>query len=112
MSEDKPSPWLVIISPLMLFVSGAWTLASIMPFWFSPQVRTYMLLTVTAANISFLITLLLAMFIHTEAKSAKQLRRLMLYSFTIGIVTLSIVIILFTTSYLIGYQQSPPFVVD
>ena len=102
MSKEKPSIWLILVSLLMLFVSGAWTLATITPFWITKDMRTVMLITVTAANVSFLVTLLTAMLLYMDVNARESLRRIMKYAFVIGILVLIISIILFSASYLIA----------
>jgi hypothetical protein len=100
MSEEKPSVWLIIVSVLMLFVSGVWTLASITPL--APKaVRSFMLITVTTANISFLITLLAAMLLYSDLGAKENLKKTMILAFSIGIFALIVSVILFTASFLI-----------
>jgi hypothetical protein len=66
LAEEKPSIWIVLVSLLMLFVSGAWTLASIMPFGTQKTIRPLMLVTSTISNVAFLLTLLSAMILYSN----------------------------------------------
>lgn len=104
MNEEKPSVWLILVSLLMLFVSGAWTLATITPFVISKTVRTLMLISVTTANVCFLGTLLAAMLLYSYIGARESLRKVMVFAFSIGIFALIVSIILFSASFL----TSPP----
>lgn len=64
MSEEKPSVWIVLVSLLMLFISGAWTLASLIPYVRHGAMRETMFCTTTVSNISFLISTLLSMLFY------------------------------------------------
>jgi len=108
MSKEKPSIWLVLISLFMLFVSGAWTVASIMPFMISKTIRSIMIVTVSASNVSFLATLLAAMLQYSGYRKDKNMKKMMVYSFAAGIIALMISIILFSTSYLMLPPQFFP----
>jgi hypothetical protein len=108
MSNEKPSVWLIIVSLLMLFVSGAWTVASILPF-VPKDVRASMRITVTAANVSFLLTLLAAMLLYLEVGPKQNLKKAMMLTFSIGIITLIISVILFTASFLITPIHYPDY---
>ncbi|MCW4019736.1 MAG: hypothetical protein NWF14_00685 [Candidatus Bathyarchaeota archaeon] len=101
MSEQKTSVWLILVSLLMLFVSGAWTLVSILPFGIFKAVRSFMLITVTTANISFLITLLAAMLLYSDVGERENLKKIMIFAFSIGIFALIVSIVLFSASFLI-----------
>lgn len=109
MSEEKPSVWLVLVSLLMLFVSGAWTLATITPFWISETVRSLMLITVTAANVSFLLTVLAAMLLYSDVGAEERLRKTMVVAFSVGIFALIVAIVLFSASFLV---KPPPQFLD
>lgn len=63
-----------------------------------------MLITVTLANVSFLITLLAAMLLYSDVKTTRNPRKIMIYAFSVGIIALTISILLFSASFLI----SPP----
>lgn len=109
MSEEKPSVWLVLVSLLMLFVSGAWTLASITPFGISKIARSLMLITVTTANVCFLVTLLAAMLLYSDVGTKEKLKKIMILAFSVGIFALISSIILFSGSFLIS---PPPYYPD
>lgn len=102
MSEQKPSVWLILVSLLMLFVSGAWTLASITPFGISKAVRSFMLITVTTANVCFLVTLLAAMLLYSDVGPKENLKKAMLLAFAVGIFALILSIVLFSGSFLVA----------
>jgi len=102
MVEQKPSVWLVLMSLLMLFVSGAWTLASILPFGISKGIRTVMLISATTADISFLVTLLAMMLLYSDVGAKENLKKTMILSFSIGIFALIVSIVLFSASFLIA----------
>jgi len=102
MSEQKPSVWLVLVSLLMLFISGAWTLASITPLWISKDMRSFMLISVTTANIAFLTTLLAAMLLYSDVGAKQNLKKTMVLAFSVGILALIVSIVLFSASFLIA----------
>jgi hypothetical protein len=108
MSEQKPSVWLILVSLLMLFVSGAWTLASITPLM-PKTVRSSMLITVTTANVCFLVTLLAAMLLYSDIGAKENLKKAMVLAFSIGIFALIISIVLFSASFL---MTPPPYYPD
>lgn len=108
MSEQKPSVWLILISLLMLFVSGAWTLASITSFGISKAVMPFRLITVTIANISFLVTLLVAMLLYSDIGAKEGLKKTMVFAFSVGIFALIVSIILFSASFLLTPQPYRP----
>ena len=64
MGEEKPSVWIILVPILMLFVSGAWTLASLIPYVRWGAMRETMFYTVIISNISFLVSLLLSMLFY------------------------------------------------
>jgi hypothetical protein len=107
MSEQKPSPWLVLVSLLMLLVSGAWTVAAITPF-ISKSMRPFMVVAVTVANISFLGTVLAAMLLYSEVGSKASLKKMMVLAFSIGIFSLITSIILFSALVLIAPPKYYP----
>jgi hypothetical protein len=98
--RKKLSPWLVILSLLMLLISGAWTLAAITPH-LSNAARPLVLITVTTANISSLVTVLAAMLLYTDIGPRREIRRVMVLTFSIGMCSLVLCIILFSASILI-----------
>jgi hypothetical protein len=104
-AEEKPSIWIILISLLMLFVSGAWTIASIIPFGMQKTIGPIMLVTSTVSNVAFLLTLLSAMILYSNMGPRQGLRKIMVYTFSIGIFALIISIILFSISLLLA----PPF---
>jgi len=108
MSEQNPSARLILVSILMLFISGAWTLASVTPLM-SRAVRSSMLGTVTTANVCFLVTLLAAMLLYSDVGAKENLKKAMVLAFSIGIFSLIISIVLFSASFLI---EPPPYYPD
>ena len=108
MSEEKPSVWIVLVSLLMLFVSGAWTLASFLPFpsggYGSP--RSLMFYVTMASNISFLISLLVSMLLYLGIGSREGMRWIMIFAFSMGILALISSIILFTASFFMASRAS------
>jgi len=103
LSEQKPSVWTVIISLLMLFVSGAWTVAAIISINMNKALGTIMLATATASNVSFLLTLLAAMLLYSGVERGERLRVIMVCLFAVGIVTLVYTVVLFMVAFLTRY---------
>jgi len=98
--QEKLSPWPVILSLLMLFISGAWTLAAITPL--SPNAaRPLVLVTVTAANISSLVTVLAAILLYTDIGPRTEIRKVMVLAFSVGMCSLVLCIMPFSASILI-----------
>jgi hypothetical protein len=93
--EERPSIWIVLVSILMLFVSGAWTLATITPFVTLKGIRSATLTMVTAANIAFLGSVLASMLLYARVGKIERMRSLMVTSFTIGILALAVSILMF-----------------
>lgn len=50
LAEEKPPTWFMMTTVFLLFVSGAWTVASTFPF----PLRAYSITAVTVANLNFL----------------------------------------------------------
>jgi hypothetical protein len=95
MGEEKTSIWIVLVSILLLFVSGTWTLATIRPFVPHKGIRSATLTTVTAANISFLGSVLAPMLLYARVGEIERMRSLMVISFTIVVLALVVFIIMF-----------------
>ncbi|MEM3646735.1 MAG: hypothetical protein QW334_01125 [Thermofilum sp.] len=108
MSEQKPLLWIVLISLLMLFVSGAWTIASIMFFTRNKTLSSIMLATATASNISFLLTLLAAMLLYSGVERGRRLMIMMVGLFSAGIIFLVYTVLFF----LIAFLTTPPLLLD
>lgn len=104
MSGEKPSVWPVIVSLLMLFVSGAWTMASFIPYGRPGALRPLMFYVVTASNVFFLASLLFAMLLYLEIETRLGSKRIMALAFSIGIVALIVSVVLFSTSLI----MTPP----
>ena len=75
MSEEKPSVGIVLVPLLMLFISGAWTLASLIPYVRHRAMRETMFCTTTVSNISFLISTLFSMLFYLEMGEKENLKR-------------------------------------
>jgi peptidoglycan/LPS O-acetylase OafA/YrhL len=105
MSEDKPSVWIVLVPLLMLFVSGAWTLASFIPYVRFRALRELMFYAVTFSNISFLVSLLLSMRFYLEVGEKKTNKRRLVLAFSIGVLALIVSIVVFAASVV----MQPPF---
>ncbi|MEM2930512.1 MAG: hypothetical protein QW797_06600 [Thermoproteota archaeon] len=108
MSEQKPLLWIVLISLLMLFVSGAWTIASIMFFTQNKTLSSIMLATATASSISFLLTLLVAMLLYSGVEKGRRLMMMMVGLFSAGIIFLVYTVLFF----LIAFLTAPPLFLD
>jgi len=100
MSEEKPSVWIVLVSLLMLFVSGAWSLASLIPCVRCEILWLLIFHLVTVSNILFLVSLLLPMMIDLEMGAKEDLKRRMILAFSIYVLALIISIVLFTASFI------------
>jgi hypothetical protein len=84
----------------MLFISGAWTLAAITPL--SPDAaRPLVLVTVTTANISSLVTVLAAILLYIDIGPIREIRRPMVIAFSVVMCSLIVCIVLFSASVLI-----------
>ena len=105
MSQEKPSVLIVLVPLLMLFISGAWTLASLIPYVRWGAMRETMFYTVIISNISFLVSLLLSMLFYLEMGEKETHKRRMVLAFSIGIIALIISIVVFTASFV----MQPPF---
>ncbi len=99
---------MVLVSLLMLFVSGAWTIASIMPSTMNKPLSSIMLVTTTVSNISFLLTLLVTMLLYSEVGPRERLGKTMVYLFSAGIIALAATVMLF----LIAFLTTPPLFLD
>jgi len=100
MSGERPSVWPVIVSLLMLFVSGAWTMASFIPYGRPGALRPLMFYVVTASNVSFLVSLLFAMLLYLEIETRLGSKRAMALAFSVGIVALIVSVVLFSASFI------------
>lgn len=61
--------------------------------------RKLMFYTVSASNVSFLISLLLSMLLYLEIGENEKLKRRMILVFSIGVLALILSIVLFTASF-------------
>jgi hypothetical protein len=100
LSEQKPSVWIVVTPLLMLFVSGAWTAAAIMSSSLNKTLGSIMLATATASNVSFLLTLLVAMLLFSGVEKGEKLRITMVCIFSTGIIFLVYAVVLFLIIFL------------
>jgi tetrahydromethanopterin S-methyltransferase subunit C len=96
---------MVLVPLFMLFISGAWTLASLIPYVRWGAMRETMFYTVIISNISFLVSLLLSMLFYLEVGEKETHKRTMVLAFSIGIIALIISIVVFTVSFV----MQPPF---
>jgi len=103
--ELRPSSF-IVIALVMLFVSGCWTLAAIMPYPIEYGFRVVMVATVTASNVSFLLSLVTSVLSYGGLGEEQRMKRLMIILFTIGVATLVISVILFSISTLTGKWYS------
>ena len=94
-----PRPF-IVITLVMLFISGCWTLACIMPFPIKYEYRLIMATAVTASNVAFLISLLASVLSYAGMGNDEEMKRIIVYSFSIGITALVISVILFSFAYI------------
>jgi hypothetical protein len=105
--ETRPGP-LIWITLFMIFISGCWTLATIVPFPLAWPTRAVQLAVVTVSNISFLVSLLASMLYQGEMIERETARRWSIIFFAVGITALIVSILLFSASYLV----KPPYYID
>ncbi len=101
MAEEKPPTWFIATTLSMLIVTGAWTLASTIPF--NTWLRIFSIATVTAANIGFLLALLACVLAYLKADGRITWRRIMVYAFTIGVLFLMTSIVTYAASVMTGF---------
>jgi len=107
MVEEKDQVRMILVTLFMIFISGCWTLATIIPLSVHWTFRSMQLVTVTVANISFLLSLLALMLIYSNMMKAEAVRKWFTIMFSIGIAALIISIIIFSASYLLKYPIRP-----
>jgi len=108
MTEEKDLTRMIPITLFMIFVSGCWTLASIIPFSIRWPAHSAQLAIVTVADVAFLIALLALMLSYGGMAEKEAVRRWAILMFCVGMVTLIASIILFSSSYLLW----PPYSID
>ncbi|MCS7365353.1 MAG: hypothetical protein NDF54_07955 [archaeon GB-1867-035] len=107
MFEERTLPRMILINLFMIFISGCWTLATILPFTMNWMIRSIQLITITIADISFLLSLLASILVYSGFMREEIARKWFIIFFCIGILALIITIILFSTSYLIKHPSRP-----
>ena len=95
MSEAKPPTWFIATTLFMLLISGAWTIASA-----TSVLRVYALTAVTVGNLGFLLALLSSALGYASGEARPSWKRLMIYSFAFGIVSLMASIVIFSVDVL------------
>lgn len=106
MSREMTQSSFIVITLVMLFISGCWTLATIMPYPIEYWFRAVMIAAVTASNVSFLLSLLTSALSYAGIGQDQSMRRLMIILFTIGVSALVVSVILFSISTLTGKWYS------
>lgn len=106
MSRELTPSSFILITLVMLFISGCWTLATIMPYPIEYGFRAVMIAAVTASNVSFLFSLLTSALSYAGIGQDRSMRRLMIILFTIGVSALVVSVILFSISTLTGKWYS------
>jgi hypothetical protein len=86
----------------MLFISGAWTIVSIIFFTRSRTLSAIMLTTATASNISFLLTLQTAMLLYSGVEKGRRLTIMTIGLFSAGIIFLVYTVLFFLIAFLTG----------
>ncbi len=94
---------MVVITLTMLFVSGAWTIAATMSVNMNETLGSIMLATATASNVSFLLTMLVAILLYSGLEKGGRLRVIMVCLFAVGIVSLVYTVVLFLLAFLARY---------
>lgn len=94
---------MVVITLTMLFVSGAWTIAATMSVNMNETLGSIMLATATASNVSFLLTMLVAILLYSGLEKGERLRVIMVCLFAVGIVSLVYTAVLFLLAFLARY---------
>jgi hypothetical protein len=104
MSEERITSRMVLISRVMIFISGCWTAATLVPFPMKPNLRPYSTATITTSNIAFLLSLLTSTLSYAKIGDQARMKRITVYLFSIGIVCLIASIIIFSASYITTIQ--------
>jgi len=94
-----PRPF-ILITLVMLFISGCWTIASIISFPIKYEFRVIMTMMVTASNVAFLLSLLASVLSYEGMGNEEKMKRVIVYSFSIGIFALVISVIMFSLAYI------------
>ena len=84
---------------VMLFISGCWTLAAIMPFPVSLGTRGVQVAAVAVSNVAFLLGVLTSAFSYAGMGKSERMSKVFLAFFSIGVAALALSIIAFTISY-------------
>jgi hypothetical protein len=108
MSEERIPSRMVLITLVMIFISGCWTVATLTPFPMKSNFRPYSIATITTANIAFLLSLLTSTLSYAKIGDQTKMKRITVYLFNIGIVFLIASIILFSASYITTTQPYYP----
>lgn len=108
MSEEKVSTWIIVTTLFMMFISGCWTVATIIPWKLHPSIRSAMIITVTIADVAFLLSLLASMLSYSLS-SKEATKKVSMFMFCLGIAALVVSIILFSASFLL---KPPPYYPD
>ena len=106
MSRELSPSSFIVITLVMLFISGCWTLATIIPYPIEHGFRTAMIVTVTASNVCFLFSLLTSALHYAGLGQEQTMKRLMIILFAIGVSALVLSVILFSISTLTGKWYS------
>jgi len=102
-----PRPF-IVITLVMLFISGCWTLACTIPYPIKYEFRVIMTATVTASNVAFLLSLLSSVLSYSGMGNEGKMKRIIIYSFSIGITALVISVILFSIAYIMTAPRYYP----
>ena len=108
MAEEKGPTWMIWVTLFMIFISGCWTFATIIPFPHTLASRTALMIGVTVADVTFLISLLASMLSYSGMADREQMRRWAVIMFCLGITALVASIILFSASSI----TKPPIYID
>ncbi len=106
MSRELTPHSFIVITLVMLFISGCWTLASAIPFPINYELRVGMIATVAISNVSFLLSLLTSVLSYSGMGQERRMKRIIVTAFSIGVIALVISITFFSISYLIS---RPPY---
>lgn len=108
MTEEKGLTRIIPITLFMIFISGCWTLATIIPFPMHWPTRSIQLTVVTVADVTFLLSLLTSILSYSGMADREAMRKWSIIMFCTGITALIASIILFSASYLV----KPPQFID
>ena len=109
MSQGATPSSLIIISLVMLFISGCWTVAAVIPFPLGADLRSVMIAAVAASNVTFLLSVLAAVFSHAGLGDAGKMRKVMLTFFSIGVAALVVSVMIFSISQIARAPSLPGY---